>query len=135
MAPLTIVVLAAFFAAISALSSPESALAHVLSFVPPTAPLVLLVRTVEGTVGAAELVAALAVMALGIVVTARIAGRIYAGAIPGHRPTAAPAPGLALGGRGAAARPGLRPGPAQPRAASPSRSRAMTIRWIWLVPS
>ena len=81
MAPLTIVVLAAFFAAISALSSPESTLAHVLSFVPPTAPLVMLVRTVEGTVGAAELVAALTVMALGIVVTARIAGRIYAGAI------------------------------------------------------
>jgi len=79
--PLTLAVLVAFFASMAALSEPDSALAHVLSFVPFTAPMVMLVRTVQGEVGAGEIVAALAVMALATLALWWIASRVYAGAI------------------------------------------------------
>jgi ABC-2 type transport system permease protein len=79
--PLTVLVLVAFFAAISALDDPSSRLAHVLSFVPPTAPLVMLVRTAQGAVGAGELVASLVVMAVSTALLMWAAAQVYTGAI------------------------------------------------------
>jgi ABC-2 type transport system permease protein len=79
--PLTLMVLVAFFAALSALNDPSSGLAHVLSFVPPTAPLVMLVRTAQGAVGAGELIASLVVMALATALLMRGAAQVYTGAI------------------------------------------------------
>ncbi len=79
--PVVAVILVGMFASMTALSSPNDLIPTVASFVPFTAPLVMVVRT---TLGAAEwwevLLAALSIV-VGAAAMSLAAGRIYTGAI------------------------------------------------------
>ena len=52
--PLTIIILASFFLCFGALDDPDCTLAHVLSLMPPSAPMVMPVRLIAGDVPAWE---------------------------------------------------------------------------------
>lgn len=79
--PLMLLVLVGFFAAIGALNDPGSTLARVLSFVPPTAPMVMPVRVAFGEATPVEIVGAVAVTAAAAALLIPLAGRLYTGAV------------------------------------------------------
>ena len=79
--PLTLVMVAGFIVAVIAGGEPDSTIARVASFLPPVAPLVMLVRTAITEVPAWETVASVAVTAAATVALVPLAARIYAGAI------------------------------------------------------
>ncbi len=79
--PITVVILGAFFLSFPALEDPGGTLARVLSFIPPTAPLVMPARTITGDASLIEIVGSVAITgaaAAGLVV---LAGRVYAAGV------------------------------------------------------
>jgi ABC-2 type transport system permease protein len=80
-APISVVMFACYFAALSALDSPESTMTTVLSFVPPSAPFVMPMRLTLTTVPAWQVFTAALLTALTIWLLVLVAGRIYSGAL------------------------------------------------------
>ena len=78
--PVTGVLIVAYLFAIQITRAPESTQALIASFVPPTAPMVMLVRIAYGGVPWWQIVASVSVMIVSIVVLLRVAGRVYTGA-------------------------------------------------------
>jgi ABC-2 type transport system permease protein len=78
-APITVLVMAAFFASIASTNDPDGPVAVVAGYVPFTAPLAMPIRMAAGAVGPVEVaVALLGVAATGVVVML-LAARAYAG--------------------------------------------------------
>jgi ABC-2 type transport system permease protein len=80
-APLTVLIVASFFLSFGALDDPNSSLARVLSFVPPSAPMVMPVRMIAGNAAAWEVLAAIAVTLAAAVALIALAGRVYGAAV------------------------------------------------------
>jgi ABC-2 type transport system permease protein len=78
--PITAVLFVAYFFAMEAAQSPDSPAALVGSFVPPTAPLVMLVRIAHGGVPWWQIALSVLLMVGTIYAMIRVAGRVYAGA-------------------------------------------------------
>jgi len=79
--PIQIVLFATYFLSFQAVSDPQSGLAQVLSFIPPTAAIVLPVRIISGDVPAWEVAAGTILLAIGAAVLLLAASRIYANAV------------------------------------------------------
>ncbi len=80
-APLTILVVASFFLSFGALDDPDSSLAHVLSFVPPSAPMVMPVRQIAGNVTASEMLVAIVLTLVAAAALITLAARVYGAAV------------------------------------------------------
>ena len=80
-APLTILVVASFFLSFGALDDPDSSLAHVLSFVPPSAPMVMPVRQIAGNVTASEMLVAIVLTLVAAAALIALAARVYGAAL------------------------------------------------------
>ena len=78
--PISGVLLVAYFVAMDAARSPESTAALIGSFLPPTAPMVMLARVAYGGVPEWQIAVSVMLMVATIVVMLRLAGRVYAGA-------------------------------------------------------
>ena len=78
--PAMIMTIASFFAAIAAVGDPGGTLARITTFLPPTAPLVLPIRSAAGELAAWEAVVSLGLVLVSIVVVLNLAARVYAGA-------------------------------------------------------
>ena len=78
--PISGVLLVAYFFAMDAARSPDSTAALIGSFLPPTAPMVMLARVAYGGVPAWQIAVSVVLMVGTIVAMLRIAGRVYAGA-------------------------------------------------------
>ena len=81
MTPISLVILASFFVSIGALSSPDSPLVKIASFLPPSAPLAMPPRLILGSATPADAVVSAAISIAATVGMIRIASRIYASAI------------------------------------------------------
>jgi ABC-2 type transport system permease protein len=79
--PIQIVLFATYFLAFQAVSEPEGGLAQVLTFIPPTAAIVLPVRTIAGGIPAWEIAAGSVILAVGAAAMLLAASRIYANAV------------------------------------------------------
>jgi ABC-2 type transport system permease protein len=79
--PIQIVLFATYFVAFQAVSEPEGGLAQVLSFVPPTAAIILPVRVIAGSIPAWEVVAGSILLVAGAAALQLAAARIYANAV------------------------------------------------------
>ena len=80
-APLTILILASFFLSFGALDDPGSTLARVLSFVPPSAPMVMPVRMIAGDVAPWEVVVSVLLTLAFAVGLIALAARVYGAAV------------------------------------------------------
>jgi ABC-2 type transport system permease protein len=80
-APLTILILASFFLSFGALDDPGSTIARVLSFVPPSAPMVMPVRLIAGDAAAGEIVASVTLTLAGATALIALAARVYGAAV------------------------------------------------------
>jgi ABC-2 type transport system permease protein len=76
-APLTILLVAAYLAAISLIETPDSTLAVVCTLLPPVAPMVVPGRAAQGELPAGELVLSLVLMVVAAAILLWIAARIY----------------------------------------------------------
>ncbi len=74
--PITIVLFASFFLSFAALNDPGSTLARVLSFVPPSAPMVLPVPLIAGEVAAWEVALGVALLVLASAALLVVAARV-----------------------------------------------------------
>jgi ABC-2 type transport system permease protein len=79
--PIQIVLFATYFVSFQAVSEPDGGLAQALSFVPPTAAIVLPVRVIAGDVPAWEVVAGSVILLAGAAALLLAAGRVYANAV------------------------------------------------------
>ena len=79
--PLSLVTMAAFFAALFAQEDPSGAVARVATFFPPSAPLVMPMRSAAGELPLWEAALGVALVVATIAVAVPVAGRIY-GAVP-----------------------------------------------------
>ena len=79
--PITAVLIVAYFLAIEAAQSPDSVAALVGSLLPPTAPMVMIVRIAHGSVPWWQIGLSVALMVVTIYGMVQLAGRIYAGAV------------------------------------------------------
>jgi ABC-2 type transport system permease protein len=79
--PIQIILFATYFVSFQAVSEPDGGLAQVLSFVPPTAAIVLPVRVIAGDVPAWEVVAGSLILAAGAAALLLAAARVYANAV------------------------------------------------------
>ncbi|HEX4940891.1 MAG TPA: ABC transporter permease, partial [Actinomycetota bacterium] len=79
--PISAVLLVAYFLSMQATQSPDGTAALVGSFVPPTAPMVMIVRIAHGSVPWWEIALSIASITVAIYAMVRLAGRIYAGAV------------------------------------------------------
>jgi ABC-2 type transport system permease protein len=79
--PIQIVLFATYFLSFQAVSEPDGPLAQVLSFIPPTAAIVLPVRVISGDIPAWEIVVGSLLLAAGAAVMLLAAARIYANAV------------------------------------------------------
>jgi len=80
--PVTAPLLVAYFTAFTALPANHgNSLLTILSFVPLTAPISMPVRVAVGAAGPVDVAVAVALMLVGIVAMANLAGAVYAGAI------------------------------------------------------
>ena len=79
--PIQVVLFATYFLSFQAVSDPQGGLAQVLSFIPPTAAIVLPVRIISGDVPAWEVAAGTVLLAIGAAVLLLAASRIYANAV------------------------------------------------------
>jgi ABC-2 type transport system permease protein len=80
--PLTLVLVASFFVAISsAFGSSTTPLAQVCTYLPPTAPLIVPLRIAAGDVAPWQIGITLAIMLASTVLVVLLASRVYAGAI------------------------------------------------------
>lgn len=80
-APLTLCILGAFFLATTALRAPDGGLAVVLSFVPPSAPLVMPVRVIAGDVAGWQIALSVLLTLVGAAALVTLAGRVYGTAV------------------------------------------------------
>jgi ABC-2 type transport system permease protein len=80
-APLTILVVASFFLSFGALDDPDSTFARVLSFIPPSAPMVMPVRQIAGNATTAEVLLAVAITLAAAVALIALAARVYGAAV------------------------------------------------------
>ena len=85
--PVTVVLLAAYFASFAAIGRPDSGVAKLASFFPPTAPLAMPNRIAMGATAWWEPVLAAALTLPAIVGLVYFGGRVYAGAILRTGPT------------------------------------------------
>lgn len=79
--PAMLLIVAAFFVSFTALQSPESPVAVVASFAPPTAPMAMFVRMLVGDVAAWEVLVAIGLTIAAIWLVALLGARIYEGAV------------------------------------------------------
>jgi ABC-2 type transport system permease protein len=79
--PLVLLLIGTFFFAFPTVDDPGSTLARVLSFVPPSAPMIMPVRMIVGDVGPVEVVLSVLACLAGIVVLMLLAARIYGRAV------------------------------------------------------
>lgn len=79
--PITLVILGSLFLSFPALDDPGGTLARVLSFLPPSAPLVMPARTITGDASVLEIVASIAVTAAAAAGLVVLAGRVYAAGV------------------------------------------------------
>ncbi len=79
--PIQIVLFATYFLSFQAVSDPQGALAQILTFIPPTAAIVLPVRVISGEIPAWEVVAGTILLAIGAAILLLAAARIYANAV------------------------------------------------------
>jgi ABC-2 type transport system permease protein len=79
--PIQIVLFATYFLSFQAVSEPEGGLAQVLTFIPPTAAIVLPVRVISGGIPAWEIAVGTILLALGAAALLSAAARIYANAV------------------------------------------------------
>jgi ABC-2 type transport system permease protein len=80
-APLTVIIVASFFLSFGALDDPGSSLARTLSFVPPSAPMVMPVRLIAGNAPAWEIAASVALTLATAVALIALAARVYGAAV------------------------------------------------------
>jgi ABC-2 type transport system permease protein len=80
-APLTILILASFFLSFGALDDPSSSLATALSFVPPSAPMVMPVRMIAGEAAPWEVALSAALTLLAAAALVALAARVYGAAV------------------------------------------------------
>lgn len=66
---------------IGVIPNPDSIFAHVLTYLPPTAPFAVPARITVGAIGPAEIAISAVVTAVAAVVTVRLAGRLYSAAV------------------------------------------------------
>jgi ABC-2 type transport system permease protein len=78
--PAMVMTVASFFAAIAAAGDPSGAIARITTFLPPTAPLVLPIRSAAGELAVWEAVVSLGIVLASIVVVLQLAARAYGGA-------------------------------------------------------
>jgi ABC-2 type transport system permease protein len=78
--PVTMVTMVSFFAAIAAGGDPGSTVARIATFFPPSAPMVLPIRSAAGELPVWEAVVSVALVLLSIVATVRLAAKAYEGA-------------------------------------------------------
>ena len=76
-APLSLLLVAGYLASFTAIGTPDSTAAVVLTFVPPIAPMVVPARAAQDALPAAELIGSLALMVVAIAAMLWIAARIY----------------------------------------------------------
>jgi ABC-2 type transport system permease protein len=79
--PIQIVLFATYFLSFQAVSEPDGPLAQVLSFIPPTAAIVLPVRTIAGDIPAWQIALGSVLLAAGAAAMLAAAARIYANAV------------------------------------------------------
>jgi ABC-2 type transport system permease protein len=79
--PLTFVLVASFLLSFSAIEDPGGGLATVLSFVPPTAPMVSPVRMIAGDMPVAQVVLSVAVLLVSTAALVATAARVYSNAV------------------------------------------------------
>ena len=79
--PITALLLVAYFVALQTTRSPDSTTTLILSFVPPTAPMVMIVRVANGTVPWWQITLSILLMLATIYGMVQLAGRIYTGAV------------------------------------------------------
>jgi ABC-2 type transport system permease protein len=79
--PISAVLLVAYFLSMQATQSPDGTAALVGSFLPPTAPMVMIVRIAHGSVPWWEIALSMVSVTIAIYAMVRLAGRIYAGAV------------------------------------------------------
>jgi ABC-2 type transport system permease protein len=80
-APISIVLFAGYFAALSALDSPDSVVATVLSFIPATAPMAMPLRMTLTDVPSWQLATSVLLTGGSVWLLVRLAGRVYSGAV------------------------------------------------------
>jgi ABC-2 type transport system permease protein len=80
-APMTVVLLVAYVASFAATESPDSTGALIGSLLPPTAPMVMIVRLAHGPVPWWQIALSVALMVAAVYGLVRLAGRIYAGGV------------------------------------------------------
>ena len=79
--PISAVLLVAYVLSMQATQSPDGTAALVGSFLPPTAPMVMIVRIAHGSVPWWEIALSIVSITVAIYAMVRLAGRIYAGAV------------------------------------------------------
>jgi ABC-2 type transport system permease protein len=79
--PMSLVLVASFLAAISALNNPDGTIATVTSYLPPTAPLVMPVRVAAGAASGWEIVVSVLLTLAAIAVLVPLSARLYSGAV------------------------------------------------------
>ena len=79
--PLTLVIVAGYFVASTALGGGDNAILRVMSIVPPFSPMTMPLRQAIGVAAAWEVVVSVALMLVATVAMLRIGGRVYAGGL------------------------------------------------------
>lgn len=79
--PMSMTAVVGFFVSITALNDPDGLVATIFTFVPPTAPFVVPVRTALQSIPTWQYAIALGVCVVSIGLLTRLAGRIYAGGL------------------------------------------------------
>ena len=79
--PIQVVLFATYFLSFQAVSDPQGGLAQILSFIPPTAAIVLPVRVIAGDIPAWQIVVGTILLAIGAAALLLAASRIYANAV------------------------------------------------------
>ena len=79
--PLTLVGVVGYILAFQTLENPDGLLARITTFIPPTAPFVVPIRTVQSAIPWWELIAAVVIMGVSTYGMIRLAGRLYVGGI------------------------------------------------------
>jgi ABC-2 type transport system permease protein len=79
--PMTVLLLLAYVLSFAATETPDSTAALVGSLLPPTAPMVMIVRIAHGAVPWWQIAASVAIMVVSVYGLVRFAGRIYAGGV------------------------------------------------------
>jgi ABC-2 type transport system permease protein len=79
--PITAILLVGYFLSMEAAQAPDGAAAVVGSLIPPTAPMLMIVRIAHGVVPWWQIAVSVALMVVTIYGMVQVAGRVYAGAV------------------------------------------------------